>query len=315
MRYLELGLAFSAFGFVVANAALSLLTVCFWRAAKPARLRAGSLFWLRMFPAIGSTVLVLALVLPAFLAFEPRETVERVGPALVVLVLIAGALVAAGLRRTLMSWRETRRLERLWKDVAVGGASVGIPVRAFHVSSDQPLAALVGVVRPRLFVSDPFLDALTAGERQAVIEHEAGHLRSLDNLKRSAMKLTPDWLSFSSTGREIAAAWTLAAEEAADDHAAGPDRSRSLDLASALLKASRLTPTCFSTASSFCDESTIARRVARLLEDPPARRDPARSLGPRVAWTLAFLGVAALLAAPASRAAYTMTEAVIRLVQ
>ena len=129
------------------------------------------------------------------------------------------------------------------------------------------------------------------------------------------MKLTPDWLSFSSTGREIAAAWADAAEEEADDHAAGPDRSRSLDLASALLKASRLTPTCFPTVSNFCDEATIARRVARLLADAPARRDPARSLAQSVAWTLAFLGAAALFVAPASRAAYSMTEAVIRLVQ
>jgi len=315
VRYLELALAFAAFGFVAANAALSLLAVFLWRAARPTSLRAGSLFLLRMLPAIGSTSLVLGLVLPAFLAFEPRETAERLGPALVVFVIIAGTMVAAGLRRAFLSWRDTRRLERRWKDAAVGGANLGIPIRAYHVSSEQPLAALVGVVRPRLFVADRFLDALTAGERQAVIEHEAGHLRSFDNLKRSAMKLAPDWLSFSSAGRDIETAWAAAAEEEADDHAAGPDRSRSLDLASALLKASRLTPTCFATASSFCDESTIARRVARLLEDPPARRDPARSLAPRVAWTVAFLGAAALLAVPASRAAYTMSEAVIRLVQ
>ena len=315
MRYLELGLAFAAFGFVVANAALSLLTICFWRAARPTGLRAGSLFFLRMLPAAGSASLVLGLLLPAFLVFEPPRTAERAGPALVAFVLIAGALVAAGLRRTSLSWRGTRRLERQWKDAAVGGVSLGIPVRAFHVSSDQPLAALVGVVRPRLFVSGRFLEALTEGERDAVIEHEAGHLRSLDNLKRSAMKLAPDWLSFSSTGREIETAWAIAAEEEADDHAAGPDRSRSLDLASALLKASRLTPACFATVSSFCDESTIARRVARLLADAPVRPDPPRSLAPRVAWTLALLGTAALLAAPASRAAYTMTEAVIRLVQ
>jgi hypothetical protein len=66
---------------------------------------------------------------------------------------------------------------------------------------------------------------------------------SLDNLKRTVMRLAPDWLFLSSAGGEIESAWAVAAEEAADDHAAGPDRSGSLDLAGALLKASRLTLT------------------------------------------------------------------------
>ena len=315
MRYLEMGLAFAAVSFVVANAAFSLLTVFFWRAAKASGLRAGSLFLLRMAPAIGSASLVLGLVLPAYWSFEPRATSEKTGPMLVVFVLLTGALVVAGLRRTLASWLVTRRLERAWRAAAVGNASLGIRVRAYRVPSEMPLAALVGVVRPRLFVSDRFLVALSAEERQAVIEHEAGHLRSLDNLKRTAMRLAPDLFSFSSAARELETAWAIAAEEEADDHAVGPDRSRSLDLASALLKASRLAPMYFATVSNFCDESTIARRVARLLKDESSVRRPARSLAPRVAWTVAFLGAAALLAVPASRAAYTMSEAVIRLVQ
>lgn len=313
MRYLEMGLAFSAFGFVVANTVISLLIALLWRTIRLARWSSRAFFLLRMIPAVGSASLVLGLLLPAFWSFEPYETTERVGPVLAVFVIIAGALVAAGLLRTFLSWRDTRRLERRWKGAVVGDSNLGIPVRTYQVSSVLPLAALAGVVRPRLFVSDRFLDALTVGERQAVIKHEAGHLRSLDNLKRVAMKLAPDWLSFSSAGREIETAWAVAAEHEADDHAAGDDRSRRLDLAGALLKASRLTPMRFVSISNFCDESTIVRRVARLLEDPPARREPARALAPRVAWTLAFLGAGALLAAPGAQAAYTMTEAVIRL--
>jgi len=291
------------------------LTVLVWRTVQASRCRAGSLFLIRMLPAIGSASLVLGLVLPAFLSFEPRATAERAGPVLVVFVILAGLLVAAGLRRTLMSWLDTRRLERLWKTEAVDSASLRIPVLAYRVPSQMPLAALVGVVRPRLFVSDRFLDALSAGELQAVIDHEAGHLRSLDNLKRTVMRLAPDWLSFSSAGWEIETAWAIAAEEEADDHAAGPDRSRSLDLAGALLKAARLTPMRFARVSNFCDQATIARRVARLLKDEPARRRPARSLAPRYASMLALLGAAGLLAGPALRAAYTMTEAAIRLLQ
>jgi len=315
MRYLEMGLAFAAVGFVVANAVISLLTVVLWRTVRASRRNSRSLFLIRMLPAIGSAILVLGLVLPAFWSFEPRATAERAGPVLVVVVILAGMLVAAGLRRGVVSWLDTRRLEHGWRMASVGRAILGIPIRAYRVPCEMPLAALVGIVRPRLFVSDRFLDALSAGERQAVVAHEAGHLRSLDNLKRTVMKLAPDWLSFSSTGREIEIAWAIAAEEEADDRAAGPDRSRSLDLASALLKASRLAPMRFANVSNFCDESTIARRVARLLEDDSSGGRPARSLRPRFAGGLVLLAAAGLLLEPALRAAYTMTEAAIRLVQ
>lgn len=315
MRYLEMGLAFAAIAFVLANAVISLLTIVLWAAVRSSLRRAGPLFLVRMLPAIASASLVLGLVLPAFLSFEPRATVERAGPALLVLVVLAFVLVAAGLHRTIVSWLETRRLEREWRAIAVRSVSFGVPVLAYRVPSETPLAALVGVVRPRLYVSDRFLAALSEDERQAVLEHEVGHLVSFDNLKRTVMKLAPDWLSFSSAGREIETAWAIAAEEEADDHAAGADRARSLDLASALLKATRLTPMRRAPASNFWDGATIARRVARLLKDPPQRPEPARASASRWTWMLALLGAAGLLAWPALPAAYAMTEAAIRLLQ
>jgi len=234
MRYFEMDLAFAAIGFVVANAVISLLTGLLWGAARRSRHSAGWLFRMRMAPAIGSASLVLGVIVPAFVSFEPRATSERAGPALLGFIVVAGILITAGWHRAFVSWRETRRLERVWRAVAVRSVYPGIPVPAYRVPSNLPLAALVGVVRPRLFVSDTFLDALSADERQAVLDHEAGHLRSLDNLKRTLIKLAPDWLAFSSTGPELEAAWAIAAENDADDYAAGPGRARSLDLGSAL---------------------------------------------------------------------------------
>jgi len=308
-----MGLGFAAIGFVVANAVLSLLTAVLWRAVRRSRRSSGSLFLMRMLPALGSASLVLGVIVPAFLFFEPRATSERPSPALLVFVVVAGALVAAGLRRAVVSWLHTRRLEREWRAAAVRSAYPGLPVRAYRVSSEMPVAALVGVFRPRLFVSEEFLDALSADERRAVLDHEAGHLRSLDNLKRTAMKLAPDWLSFAPAGREIETDWAIAAEEDADDHAAGPDRAHSLDLGSALLKASRLMPMRPASASSFCDGAPIARRVERLLSDPPPPSGPATTKAPRYAWILAVLVAAAFLIAPTLQTAYAMTEAAVRL--
>ena len=315
MRYLEMGLGFAAIGFVVTNAAISLLIALTWRAVRRLGRSSGWLFLLRMLPAIGSASLVLGVILPAFWSFEPRATSERAGPALLVFVVLAAALVAAGWHRAIVSWLHTRRLERAWKTAAVRSAYPGLPVRAYRVPSELPLAALVGIFRPRLFVSDSFLGALSANERQAVLDHEAGHLRSLDNLKRLVMKLAPDWLSFSSVGREIELAWAISAEEEADDHAAGPDRARGLDLGSALIKASRLMPMSAASASSFCDGAPIARRVERLLNDRPPHRGPLPTIAPRFAFLLAVLVAAAFLAAPTLQAAYTMTEAAVRLLR
>jgi len=315
MRYFEMGLAFAAVGFIAANAVFSLLAVVLWRIVRPLFRRAGSIFLIRMLPAIGSAIFVLGFVLPAFWSFEPHGTSERLGPVLAVFAVSAFALVVAGLRRATVSWLYTRRLERAWKAASTGRATLGLPVAAYRVPSTMPFAALVGVVRPRLFVSERFFEALEAGERQAVLDHEAGHLRSLDNLKRTAMKLAPDWLSFASAGREIEAAWAIAVEKEADDYAAGPDRARALDLAGALLKASRSTTNACALASNFCDGATIASRIERLLDDPPARRHPKRSPALRFAWMLALLGAAAALSEPALRASYAMTEAAVRLLQ
>jgi Zn-dependent protease with chaperone function len=315
MRYLEMALGFASVGFVVANAAISLLTILIWRATRRRRLRADSLFVMRMLPAIGSATFLFGVILPAFFFFEPRATTERAGPALLVFVVAAAALFAFGLRRVIASWLHTQRFERVWRAAGLESAYPGVPVRSYRVSSALPLAALVGVFRPRLFVSGSFLDALSADERQAVLNHEAGHLRSRDNLKRALMKLAPDWLAMSSAGREIEAAWAMAAEEDADDRAAGRDRAHALDLGSALLKASRLAALPSGVASSFCDGAPIATRVERLLSDPPVRRRPLMTRSARWACALATLVAGAFLAAPALQAAYAITESVVHLLR
>jgi hypothetical protein len=268
-----------------------------------------------MAPAAVSTAIVFGLLVPAFWLFEPRAAVEEPGLLLGAFVLVAGALVASGLYRVVVASYETRRLERRWRRAA-GSATSGLPIRAFYVPSAMPLAALVGVVRPRLFVSEPFLAALSEGERSAVLDHEAAHRVSLDNLKRTLMRLAPDWLAFFPVGRDIEAAWAMAAEDEADDHAVGTDRARSLDLAGALLKAARLTPVRCAPASNLYDGATVARRVSRLLGDEPVGRISSRRLEPRVAGVVALAVLAAaLLSGHALQAAYATTEAAIRLLR
>ena len=310
-----MGVAFAAVGFVVVNAAISLLTFLLWAAIRRTEPRANTIFVLRLMPAIGSVLVVWGLVMPAFWSFEPSATDEHAGPALGAMFVLAAFLILAGLYRAFASWIETRRLERLWIAAAAGSASAELPVPVYRVSSAMPFAALVGVVHPRLYVADRFFDALEPGERRAVLAHEAAHRDALDNLKRIAMKLAPDWLALFPAGRQLASAWMIAAEDDADDRAAAPGGARSLDLAGALLKAARFVPRSCAPASGFCEGPTIARRVARLLDDQPARRQSPHAIVARFALALAMIAAVALLAGPAIRAAYTMTEAGVRLLQ
>ncbi len=315
MRFFEMGVVFAVVGFVVANSALTLLTVALWRFVRSSRPGSRSLFLLRMLPSLGSIGVVLGVVLPSYLFFEPRRTAEHAGSAFIVFLAVACALFVAAACRTVASWRETWVVERAWRRAAGHAASLGVAVPAYRVPSDMPFAALVGIVRPRLFVSDRFLDDLSEGERRALFEHEAGHLSSLDNLKRTVMRLAPDWLPFTGTGSEIEWAWAVAAEEEADDHAAGHDRAAALDLAGALLKAVRATPVRIASASNFCEDTAITRRVERLLEDSPRSDARPTAASRSLALKIALLGAMLVAAAPALKAAYFATEATIRLLQ
>jgi hypothetical protein len=315
MRYFEMGLAFAAIGFIAAMTAGSLIAILLWRLSRARLQRSSSLFLLRMVPTLVSSIVVLGFIVPGYLLFEPRDTAERTGPGVAVLIAIAFGLAATGVVRGVKGYRATRRLERAWASVAQRSASLGMHGPVYRVPSDMPFAALVGFVHPRLFVADRFFDSLNATERLAVVRHEMGHLLAHDNLKRMAMHMAPDWLAFTATGRDIESAWAIAAEEAADDHAAGTDRARALDLASALLKAARHRPLRSMPVANFCDGSTIAGRTSRLLAGAPGRFVPGLSASARLTRALAVAGFLALLAGPACRATYALLEHAIRMLR
>ena len=306
-----MALTFAALGFVVANLALSLFVIAIWPLVRTSPHRALTLILLRMVPAAGSTALVVGVIIPAFLFFEPNRTDESGGFALTVFAALATGLIGAGVYRGIASWRKTRRLERAWMAIALDETPSGVAASAYRVRCDSAFAVALGVFRPRLYVSDRFLHALTEGERRTVFAHEAGHVVAFDNLKRTLMAFAPDGLSLTRTGREIESAWRVSAEDEADDYAAGADRAGSLDLASALIKALRLAPVPCGPVMSFCGEATVARRVARLLRDDPPEA-AAASRGHRVIWvtvtvTVTVIGLA-VLAGPALRISYAITE-------
>jgi Zn-dependent protease with chaperone function len=183
-------------------------------------------------------------------------------------------------------------------------------VPTFAIDTDAPVMALVGVLRPRLLITRPVLDALTGEELRAACAHEVGHWRAFDNLKRLAMRAAPDLLSATTAARAIERRWVAASEHAADRVAGDSGRARCA-LASALVKVARLTPPATSIAepiSALVDGGDITSRVHRLLDDAPAA-EPRRA----ARWLALAIPAAALAItySPILRIVHGVTEVLV----
>lgn len=231
-------------------------------------------FWLalRLFPAALSIGFVAMVFLPSYWRYEPRELVEGFDVTLTAFAVLALAVIGTGTVRGVSAWRRAARRTERWLRV---GRPLTLPdtsMPAFVIDTDAPVMALVGVLRPRLLITRPVLDALTDEELRAASAHELGHWKAWDNLKRLAMCAAPDVLSATSAARALERRWAAASEHVADRGAGESGRARCA-LASALVKVARLTPPATSIAepiSTLVDGGDITSRVQRLLEDAPS---------------------------------------------
>lgn len=305
-----LGLAW----FTAANALLSIAAIALVAAASRAARPAAAGWWLalRLMPAGGSALFVAVLFVPSYVRFEPRETVEGVDRTLAAFALAAAALLAFAAVRAVAAWRRAERQAAVWARGARPLASPsGLPAYAIGAAT-TPLMALVGIARPRVFVSDRLVDALTADELGATLAHEASHATAADNLKRLAMRAAPDFLGLTAAASAIERRWAAAAEHAADRVGAGIDPAARCALASALVKAARLTPRSPATLepiSTLVGGGDITARVQQLLGDP----QPRAAWRPRLAFavTVAAIGAGALAFAPLLHAVHAATEVLV----
>lgn len=245
--YFLLGLSIMLAAMLVINSIATLsISVC-WKLFQSrigrtsAANRARTLFLLRISPALVALIAVLVLFAPAYLIHEPKKGHEAVSVNLAVLALIAGLGIFLALIRTFATWRATARLSRNWRQLAEP-LNLGLNVPAYRFEHRFPLIAVIGTIRPRLFVAQQVFESLTRDELAAALEHEAGHLAARDNLKRSLMRVCKDLLLFAPGSSKLDQAWLEASESAADDFASRADGRKSLDLASALVKIARLIP-------------------------------------------------------------------------
>lgn len=236
-------------------------------------LHARVLFVARVLPFTISMTLLFLLLGPAYIAYEPRHTTEEISFKLGFLALLSATGLLITIWRAVSSWRATRMLTRYWLSNATRISVDGVEVPAYRFRHNFPVIAVVGAIRPRLFIAEQVLEALSERELAAAIAHEKAHLATRDNLKRELLRACRDMLGIVPGGRYIDVAWARVSEAAADELASIEGRGVALDLASALVKVARLAPSGFTPtmpAGAFLIDGTdtkgISSRVGRLLQ-------------------------------------------------
>ena len=265
------------------------------------RAAAGLLFGLRMAPSSLAAAVAMGLAAPSYLWLETDRGVERIGW----FPLAAGAAVLAGcacsVGRGLWAVRASRRYLAGCRRLA--GFEGGIWV----VDGRAGVAALAGVLRPRVVLSRELAETLPAEQRDAVLRHERAHGAAGDNLKRLCLRLAPGMFWFRRRFEALDRGWSRQAEWAADDRAAGGDQQRALALAEAIVRVARAggEPPGLVLATPLVDGTAgIAERVERLLDDAPRDAGPGRfEKTAAAAGAAAAAGLAAAASYPASMAA------------
>jgi Zn-dependent protease with chaperone function len=264
--------------FALANGIVSLAVWRLWprleMSSSPV-MRAAALLQLRLTPSV-LAVAATMLALFAFVEYEPRGNGEHMGVLLVILSSAAASLMALSATRGLMGQVRTARLVRTWGQSAERVTLPDMPgVPCFAIDTAFPIVAIVGLVRPRLFISRVVLAACPLEELRAILRHERGHITRRDNLRHLVFLSAPDCLAGTPFGARVRQMWRDATEEAADD-AAAPDTATRLHLAAALVRVARLVPAgCVQAElpmSALYRGEPLEARVRRLLDATPPPR-------------------------------------------
>jgi hypothetical protein len=243
-----LGLALLLAALLTFNSIASVVIAGLWRVAGratdnwTAASRARLLFSLRTLPALLAVLFVALLLVPAYIAHEPRHAAESVSLKLGLLAFLSAAGLVVSLVRGIATHRATAKLTSDWLRYGTPIQIAGINIDAYQIHHPFPLIGIVGFLRPQLFIASQVLEILTPEEISAAIAHENGHLRARDNLKRGLMQACRDVLLIIPSGRLLDKSWSDASEEAADENAARQGNVVALDLASALVKIARIIP-------------------------------------------------------------------------
>jgi hypothetical protein len=206
----------------------------------------------------------------------------------------AALLGTAAIGSGLALLRGAGRLARARRSLAVlhQHASARLAGDARLLASAAPVSLSVGVLRPRVVVSQGLVDALPPAGLACVLAHERAHVRRRDAL-RALLASALSWPHPPRVRRALLDELRLASERACDEAAAAQagDRLLVAETILAVEKLARRRAAGEAALACAFGESDVATRVEALLGDPVPV--PRRSLAWAVAAALAALGLAA----------------------
>jgi beta-lactamase regulating signal transducer with metallopeptidase domain len=290
------GLAVSFSVFLLVYCVLSIAVSIAWRRI---RIRARDLsptsasnllFALRIFPLVTAAAVTAVFTVPSFLLLEPVSIDEPVGDIPLTLGICGAALAIAGIANAALAMLRASRTLSSWECEADRvAAETAIPV--WRIRRAIPPMAAAGIVHPRVLLSASAESVLTPRELKSALNHEIAHVRRHDNFK----KLLFRFVEFPGM-QGLETAWLEATEMAADD-AAVSSTSEALDLAAALIKLARLTPTegLVELTATFVQSSVSLTnaRVERLIGWTESRRTDSNGLSIPYLVTVSALTLAA----------------------
>ena len=282
-----------------------------WLAGVPARKRTRLLVFLRAAPTLSGILAASAIVL-TFARHEPPGTTETAGLVLTVFAGFASVLLAAAVVEIVQGARRTYKCHRLVERCGQKIDVPAFPLPAFRVDTNFPVAAVSGVLRPRLILSSRVIEECTAEELAIVVRHEAAHARRRDNLVRACLLALPDLHSLFGRSRAIDKHWHRSVEEAADDEAVRSDRDAALALAGALVRVARMEtspPPAWMPPLALYDGENFEGRVRRLAA-PSAQ--PVRRRTVPMAIYLGAAAVAGALSLAGTRPLHEVMEWAVR---
>jgi Zn-dependent protease with chaperone function len=197
---------------------------------------------MRIGPPVLAIIAIVVFMIPSYLAYEPHATDESVSWKLGLLATISAIGVGLAIWRGLRSWLATRSLLKDWLTTSTRVELEAVTVPTFILQHSFPIIAVVGALRPRLFIASHVFESLSQEELVAALAHEYGHLAAGDNFKRSVMRVSRAALLIIPCGRSLDRAWSEASESAADEYAAQKSSLVALNLASALVRIARMIP-------------------------------------------------------------------------
>ena len=232
------------------------------------RAAARLLLLLRLSPAAVGLIAVCLLCLPSYLWLEPHVGAEQIGVACSFAAILGVTIWASSAFRVLRAAAASSRCAREWQRI---GQRYRLPAEVpdiLVVDDDAPLLALAGVFRTRLVASRGLLSRLSPDQFNAALRHEVAHHSTRDNFMRLLLFLAPDAFPFIRAFAPLERAWSRFTEWAADDSAVEGDEHRSLSLAEALIRVSRMgsSPQLSPFLSTLIpDEADLSARINRLL--------------------------------------------------